>query len=470
MSVVAASILVAFVFGGTAAHAATFTRGFVDDVWFDPPADGISQQAWINRTKAAGAKLVQIEVDWPSIEPKAPKRGASPTNPAAKQFVFTGLDRRVEEIVSNGLQPVFLVTEAPRWAEAKGGTAAEYASGSYKPDAIAYGQLAEALAKRYSGTYPNPLKPHRRLPRVHYMQAWGEANMNTHLSPQWTRIGGRAVNTGASIYRGLLNAFYAGVKAGDRSDLVLATGLEGYGDAPFTGFERTHPVTFLQNVLCLTPELKRFKCANPAHFDVLAADPYDSFSPITHAVSDLDASAPDLGRLTRVVKAGLAAHTVFPRTHKPLWVTEFGYDSDPPNPTAGTISTATQARWLEQGLYVFWHEGASTAMWYLVRDQTRPYDVNYFSGVFFRNGKPKPSYNAYRFPFVVMADGKTVQAWGIAPAAGTVSVQFGTGHGWRTIRTFHRGAGQVFDFTSPKLAPGHYRATVGSRSSLAWNY
>jgi hypothetical protein len=463
-------VLVALVFNGAAGQAATFTRGFVDDVWFDPPAHGISQQRWIAKTKAAGAKLVQIEVDWPSIEPKSPARGTSPTNPAGAQFAFANLDKRVVEMTSNGLQPVFLVTDAPRWAEAKGGTAAEYATGSYKPDAVAYGQLAEALARRYSGAYRNPLNPRRKLPRVRYMQAWGEANMNIHLSPQWTRIGGRAVNTGAIIYRGLLNAFYAGVKAGDRSDVVLATGLEGYGDAPLTGLERTHPVTFLQNLLCLTPELKRTGCADPAHFDVLAADPYDSFSPITHAISDLDASAPDLGRLTHVVRAALAAHTVLPHARKPLWVTEFGYDSNPPNPTAGTVSTATQARWLEQGFYVFWREGASTAMWYLVRDQTPPYAQNYFSGVFFRNGKPKPSYIAYRFPFVVMADGKTARAWGIAPEAGTVKVQFGSAHGWRTIRTFRRGAGEIFDFTSATITPGHYRATLDGQSSLVWKY
>ncbi len=465
-----ASLLVAFLFSGAQAHAATFTRGFVDDVWFDAPADGISAQRWMAKTRAAGAKLVQIEVDWPSIEPKAPGRRTNPTNPAGSQFDFADLDARVEAVASRGLQPVFLVTDAPRWAEARGGTASEYASGSYKPNAIAYGHLAQALARRYSGSYPNPLNPRRRLPRVRYMQAWGEANMNIHLSPQWTRIGGRAVNTGAIIYRGLLNAFYAGVKAGDPGDVVLATGLEGYGDAPFTGLNRTHPVTFLQNLLCLTPALKPAGCADPAHFDVLAADPYDSFSPITHAISPLDASAPDLGRLTQVVKAALAAHTVLPRRHKPLWVTEFGYDSNPPNRTPGTVSTATQARWLEQGLYVFWHEGASVAMWYLVRDQTPPYSVNYFSGVFFRNGRPKPSYRAYRFPFVVMPDGKVAQAWGIAPGTGTVRVQFGTAHGWRTIRAFRCAAGAVFDFTSASLAHGHYRATLAGDASLVWNY
>ncbi len=372
------------------------------------------------------------------------------------------LDPRVQEIAGAGLTPVFLVTDAPRWAEPKGGTKLDYAAGAYEPNAKALGQFAQALAKRYSGSYPNPMVPGRKLPRVRYIQAWAEANTSFHLAPQWSKVNGKTVNNGAILYRSMLNAFYAGAHAGDRSVKVIASGLEGYGDAPFSGLNRAHPVTFLQNLLCLSSTNKRVKCAGgPAHFDILAADPYDAFSPTTNSVSKLDAPAPDLNRLTASVKAAVRAGTLLPRKNKPLWVTEFGYDSNPPNPNA--ISTATQAKWLEEGLYVFWRQGASAAMWYLVRDQTPPYDENYFSGVYFRSGKKKPSFTAYRFPFVVMstaatATGKTkpstaAQAWGISPVGGTVKVQFRSG-GWKTIRTFHVGKNAIFDFTSSKLTHG----------------
>lgn len=465
-----ASLLVMLGGFASAAHAGTFTRGFVDDVWFDGATDGITPQTWITKTKATGAKLVQIEVDWTGVEPTAPAPGTNAADPAGPQYTFSDLDSRVEEIVSSGLTPVFLVTDAPRWAEANGGTAAEYASGGYKPNPAAFGALAQALATRYSGSYLNPALPGTDLPRVRYMQAWAEANTGFHLEPQWTKVKGHAVNTGAVIYRGLLNAFYAGVKAGDSSDVVIATGLEGYGDAPFTGLQRTHPVTFLENLLCLSASLKRLKCAGGgAHFDVLAADPYEAFSPTTHAVNKDDASAPDLARLTSVAKAALRAGTLLPHETKPLWVTEFGYDSNPPNPSA--VSTATQAKWLEEGFYIFWHEGASAAMWYLVRDQTPPYTVNYFSGVYFRNGTPKPSFTAYSFPFVIMrTTGTKAQGWGIAPVAGTVRIQFRAHDGWKTIKTMHAGSGKVFAFTSSALAHGHYRAKVATQSSLVWKY
>ena len=453
-----------------AVHAGTFTRGFVDDVWFDGTQDGVSTQTWLANTRKTGAKIVQIEVDWTGIEPNAPAPGASLTNPAAPQFDFSSLDQRVQEIVSAGLTPVLLVTDAPQWAEGAGGSAALEATGGYKPNAKAFGALGQALATRYSGHYPNPAEPGKMLPRVRYIQAWAEANVNIHLSPQWTRIRGRAVNTGALMYRAMLNDFYAGVKAGDPGAVVLSSGLESYGDAPFTGLRRTHPVTFLENLLCLTPALRRAPCAGGgAHFDVLASDPYEAFSPTTPAVSPLDASAPDLGRLTRVVTAALARHTLLPHRPKPLWVTEFGYESNPPNTLPGTPSMATQARWLEQSFYIFWHEGVSVTLWYLMRDQAPPYTINYASGVYFYGGKPKPSFTAYHFPLVVMRQGTAAQAWGITPVTGLVRVQF-RDHGWRTVASFRRRAGAVFDFTSKTLRRGQYRALAGGQKSLVWTY
>jgi hypothetical protein len=458
--------------GGPAPNrAGSFTRGFVDSVWFDAPADGLSHQAWITRTRAAGARLVQIEVDWTGVEPDPPAPGSrNLVSPSAPQFNFGYLDREVEEVHQAGLQPIFLVTDAPRWAQGAGGTADEYATGSYKPNATAFGKLAQAIARRYSGHYPDPGNPGHRIPRVRYLQAWAEANMQYHLSPQWTRINGTAVNTGAIIYRQLLNAFYAGVKAGDRNDVVLTSGFEAYGDPPFQGNDRTHPVTFLENMLCLDSALQRTACAGgPAHFDVVASDPYDVFAPTVHAVSTLDASAPDLGRLMSVVSAARAAHTLIPAGRKPLWVTEFGYDSNPPNPAAAALPLMKQAHWLEQSFYVFWHEGVSSVMWYLVRDQTPPYDANYFSGVYFRNGLPKPSLTAFRFPFVIAHDAGSGQIWGIAPVSGTVHVQRKTGSTWTTVASLRVSAGRVFTQIA-QLPHGSYRASVGRQDSLAWSY
>jgi hypothetical protein len=450
------------------ASAATLTRGFVDDVWFDSMSDQVPALQWVTKTVATGAKFVQIEVDWISLEPNAPTSADNLTSPAGAQFDFAYLDERVKEFVGSGLQPVFLVTDAPRWAEGKGGTPAEYATGGYKPNATALGDLAEAMARRYSGSYPDPAAPGKTLPRVRYYQAWAEANLNFHLSPQWTRSNGKVHSTGPGIYRSMLNAFYAGIHGGDRTDKVIASGLESYGDRPDTGLKRTSPVPFLEGLLCLDSKLARLACPAPAHFDLMASDPYDVGGPTVHAASPLDASAPDLAKLTRIVKAAVKTHTLLPSQAKPLWVTEFSYESNPPNRQG--VSLATQARWLEQCFYVFAHEGVSTVLWYLVRDQPPPYSLNYTSGVYFRDGKPKPSYTAYRFPLVVMPAGQGAQIWGITPVSGTVQVQHRIGGSWRTVAKFSRGAGKIFYKDVSNLPKGQYRATVDGQDSLVWSF
>jgi hypothetical protein len=150
-----------------------------------------------------------------------------------------------------------------------------------------------------------------------------------------------------------------------------------------------------------------------------------------------------------------------------LWVTEFSYDSNPPNPQAP--STARQARWLEQAFYVFWRQGTSVVTWYLVRDQAPipDYASAYESGVYLRDGTPKPSLRAFQFPFVVQPSGRGLIAWGKAPVAGTVTIQKQGGSRWITVGRVSAAAGGTFT----KRLSGHkggFRASVGGITSLVW--
>jgi hypothetical protein len=444
------------------AHATTLTRGFEDDVWFNA-----GWEPWMQKTVASGAKIVSLEVDWAEVEPNAPS-GAYSRSPSSNQYGFLYVDNVLNRFKRTGVQPLLLITDAPRWAQAAGGTAEEYEEGGYEPNDAALQAFAQALAKRYSGHFRDPANPRQFLPAVHFFQAWAEGNMIYHLSPQWTKVNGHLVNDSPGIYRGLLNSVYAGIKAGNPAAKVIFTGLAPYGNPP--GGPRTPPVSFLRSVLCLNPRLQKLPCSDPAHFDILAADPYDIGSPTTHALSPTDASAPDMGRLTRIVRAAIRARTVLPSRPKPLWITEFSYDSNPPNTTRGTPSEAEQARWLEESFYVFAHEGASTVIWYLLHDQTGNFTTDYFSGVYFHNGRPKTSVVAYRFPFVVMPHNAEAQAWGIAPSTGTVTVQRQVKGAWVTVFSFHAHDGATFARAVPRSAHGLYRAVEGSQISLVWTY
>jgi hypothetical protein len=454
------------------ASARTFTRALTDDVWDSLPAQ------WVPRTQHVGAGLVLLEVDWVSVEPSAPPAGADPTNPAGPQYDFRQLDSWIKNFNGSGVSVALLVTDAPAWAEGPGGTPGERAAGAWEPNATAFGQFATALARRYSGGYPDPASPGHALPRVKYFQAWAEANFTVHLAPQWTFSGGAWVPFAPAMYRTMLNAFYAGVKSVNRSDVVITTGFGPYGDlqpgacsGPNTATGngcRMPPAMFARELLCLHGHaLKPESCPDPAHFDALAMDPYEVSSPTTAAFNPDDVSAPDLWKLTRALKKAVRLHRALPRAHKQLWVTEFSYDSNPPNP--GAVSLAKQARWLDEALFLFWKQGVSTAVWYLVRDQAPTFNsTDYYSGLYYFNGNAKPAAEAFRFPLVVWPNGRHATVWGIAPQTGRLKVQRQRGRSWKTLLRMRVSTGRVFTRSISSRLRGHFRAVVNGEISPVW--
>jgi hypothetical protein len=464
-------ILCATALGISAAPAGAtrpFTRAFADDTF--------SQPGWIPRAVHAGAHMVLLDLTWSNVEPNAPAPGTDPTSPSDPQYDFSPVDAAVRSFAATGISVAILVSEAPSWAEAPGGPTNLEVDGSWRPSATAYGQLATALAGRYSGSYPDPLNPGSTLPRVRYFQAWAEANLERHLAPQWTSTGGSWIPAGPGIYRSLLNAFYAGIKRAHPDNVVITSGFGPYGDSPGACNSsqlvgpgcRIPPAAFVRELLCLHGRALTLEaCANPAHFDALAIDPYEVSSPTTPAVNADDIAAPDLGKLTRILNRAVPLGRALPRGRKQLWVTEFSYESNPPNPTA--VSLATQARWLEESFYVFWSERVSTAAWYLIRDEGgTDYANSYYSGIFYFNGTPKPSFQAYRFPLVVMPSGHSAIVWGMAPLTGRVAVQLQHGSSWKTLFATTVAAGSVFERKISAKLRGNFRASVGGESSLVW--
>jgi hypothetical protein len=472
------SVSTTFLCSGTALGAPPLTRALTDDVWFSGTPAANAQ--WTARTPATGAKIVLLEIDWVSLEPSAPPAGVDPTNPAGPQFDFSYVDARVKAFAGSGISVALLVTDAPAWAQGPGGTAAERSQGAWEPSPTAFGQLATALARRYSGSYRDPANPGHTLPRVRYFQAWAEANFTVHLAPQWVSQGGHEVPFAPNWYRMMLNAFYTGIKSAHSDNVVIATGLGPYGDpspggctgpnAPDVGNGcRIPPAAFARDLMCLQGEaLRPASCPNPAHFDALAIDPYDVGSPTTSATNIDDVSTPDLGKLTRVLSKAVPSGRALPRVHKQLWVTEFGYQSNPPQP--GGASLPTQARWLEQALYLFWKQGVSTAVWYLIRDVQYSPDALGYTGLYLFNGTPKPSLTAYEFPLVVASSGNSATVWGISPQRGKLTVQRQHGRSWKTLFRVQASPGGVFVHNIPSSLHGNFRALIGGQSSLVWTY
>jgi hypothetical protein len=222
-------------------------------------------------------------------------------------------------------------------------------------------------------------------------------------------------------------------------------------------------VTFWKRLLCLDGR----PCSAKAHLDVFAHHPYSLYGPTVRAFYKTDAGVADLHRLTALFGRATARGTVLPRGRKPFWITEFSWETNPPDRKAG-VALATQARWLAEALHIFWRDGVQRAVWFGLRDDAPVPDVNHSfqNGLYFRSGKAKPAVRAFRFPVAVSGRGGRRTIWGLAPGAGRVLIEVRAGSRWQTIKRVERRADGTFGASLP--AHGTVRAEQGVLSSLAW--
>jgi hypothetical protein len=408
--------------------------------------DSSVRDLWLDRTAEANADLVRIDVVWRRVVGSA--RPANPRDPADPAYDFSRIDAGVRGADQRGVEVLFSLYGAPDWAE--GPNRPDGVNpGAWRPDSGEYGAFGSALATRYSGSF-TPATGLPPLPRVRYFEAWNEPNLDFFLAPQW--VGDRA--EGPAIYRGLLNSFYDAVKEINPGNVVVSGGTTSFGDPP--GGDRSRPVSFLRELFCLEgrEELQpRPGCAQ-VKMDVLGHHPISTQNPPTYsAINPDDAAMSDFDRLTRVLRAAESAGVVRPGGKRPIWVTEFWWHD--------AIPVRTQARYIEQALYVLWKQGVKVAIHYFISDSD-PYQ-----GLFFSDGREKPGFQAFRFPFVTeRLSRKRVRAWGKSPKAGKVKLQAKRRGGWQTLKRTRVREDEVF--TARLRGSKKMRAQIGGEKSLVW--
>jgi hypothetical protein len=447
----AAVALTGAVAAGSASAERPLRTGIDDNTYFAPQA--VPRDRAFERTVASGSSLIRMNVRWRTVATGQP---ANPDSPADPAYDFSAVDRAVQGAAANGLNVLLTVFSAPDYAE--GPNRGDAQPGVYKPNPEEFGAFARALATRYSGSFAG-------LPRVRYFEAWNEPNLPVFLYPQWR--GKRAVSP--DHYRSMLNAFYSAVKSVDRTNMVLAGAQSPYGDPRGDPMERMRPVPFLRQLLCLKPNLKRAKCPEKPAFDILSHHPIDtSGGPTTSAHSPGDAATPDLHRLVDVLRAAERQHTIRGgKRHHPVWGTELWWESNPPDETA-FASLDQQADYLQRALYLLWKQGATMAINLNLLDASTANGLR--SGILFANWSPKPSFTAWRFPFVTDRKSKAkLIAWGKAPLAGQLTIERQRGEQWERVKSFDVKAGEVFRTVLSMRKRPPLRATVGGEQSLIWN-
>jgi hypothetical protein len=398
--------------------------------------------ATIARARRSGAGLVRIPMSW-----RAAERLGEPTDvtdPGDPAYDFAPWDDLVRRVARAGLEPLITVYEAPDRAEAWPRWPFA-APGTWAPDPGALGRFAVALARRYSGSYPDPRDPRRRLPRVRWWQAWNEPNLGRFLQPQWVVRGGRWHAYAPLRYRAMLNAFWDGVKSVEPRARVLTAGTAPIGE-PRDGEGRMAPVRFWQAVLCLgtAPRIRVEHCRDPAHFDLLAHHPLSIGDPTSGSLGPLDVGIADLDRIGRLLRSAQHHGLVRPQSGQSLAVTELNWDSRPPNPRGVSASLIT--RYVSTALFLLWHQRVRLVLWQIMRDPPPAPATRLHPAGLYRidprkpldpdGDRPKPALRAFRMPFVVWRrSARRVQAWGLVryPGVGHAVIQRRKGAGWRAI-------------------------------------
>jgi hypothetical protein len=440
------------------------STGFLDGIFSDP--DAATRAPWLTRAKDSNADILRVDVGWPVANTPTRPANFDARDPASPAYDFSRADAAIVDARSHGLKVLASFTGAPQWAEGPGRPATAN-GGSWKPDPAALHDYGAALAKRYSGTFPDPAHPGRTLPRVDAFQVWNEPNLDKYLSPQWEA--GRTF--APAHYRRMLTAFYTGVKSVAPKALVVTAGTAPFGD-PFPNGHRLMPARFVRELLCQRRsrgKLLPTTCPTPARFDVLAHHPYSVGVPTRHALNADDVSIPDIVKLTKILRAAERSGRALPRKRHRVWVTEVSYDSSPPDPQG--VPLAKHARYLEQAFYLLWRQGVDTITWFQIHDQPpQPsYAASNQSGVYFADGRPKPAQTAFRFPLVAERAGRTaLRVWGRSPVAGTLRIERRAGSAWKLVKLVH--ARRHGTFLVRITAPGRttLRARVGGQTSLSW--
>lgn len=431
---------------------------------------GTNAQLAFQRTRDAGADFVRIQLYWSGTAPSLQPAAWDPADPRDPAYNWVASDEAVRNAIAAGLTPLLQIDGAPQWAQ-RCKPPKLFPAATCDPNPGDLRAFATAAAERYSGRTPG-------VPAVRYFQGLNEPNLSLFFFPQY-EVGGKPLSP--YMYRDLINAFYAGVKAAEPSARVVLAGLGPIEVPQLT----IGPMRFAQLLLCMSggknPKPTKVDCGDGVHFDIFAVQPYTTGGP-THQGHRNDVEIGDLPKLQNLIAAAdRAGHIVGATKKTPLWVTEFSWDSKPPDP--GGLPMKIETRWVAEALHTAWSAGVENFFWYSLRDDAhpagKPYSETLESGLYFRGpsleqDKAKPFLAAFRFPFVAYPGGK-LSYWGRTASgrAGKVKIEILSHGKWvraATTRADKDGIFQgKFGTSYGRDQKGAVRARSGKQRSPAFS-
>lgn len=339
--------------------------------------------------KALNAQVLRVNLYWGGTRwAVANKKPTDATDPGDPAYNWSLYDRLVKYAALDNIKVVFSILFTPSWAN--GGKARTVPPTNFTD----LQNFAYAAAERYSGLWTPPVWQRdptlgidaTPLPKVSMWTAWNEPNNPDWLTPQYKRVGGKWRIQSAYEYAQICNAVYAGVHSpylGPLPGEQVACGVTGPkgNDAPTSGRPSVDPLSFL--IAAHGFGMKTF--------DVYAHHPY------ADAGSEGPAYVPT-GKNKRRIQLGninvlLAQITKF-YGPKHLWITEYGYQTNPPDTTIFGVSWAKQAADMKQAYAIARaNPRIDMMLWFLIRDE--PNIGGWQSGLETVAGVHKPSWNTF---------------------------------------------------------------------------
>jgi hypothetical protein len=418
-----------------------------------PEITGPDSALVLARLRAAGMSRIFIFISWAGIAPQQEPRTWDPANPSDPNYDWSSADAQVRAIAAAGFQPVLDVRDTPFWARLP--PAWEVSP----PDPTKFGQFMRAAAERYSGKTPG-------LPRVRYWPIWNEPNISLFLAPQYDFQTGKF--TSPDTYRDLVNAAARAIHSVHPDDVVIAGETAPFRDITPDVLARDDdwgPLKFMRRMLCVD-DSGLPTCSQTVSFDVWSTHPYTSGGPTHHAAYPYDVSLGDLSKMRATLQAAVRAGHVKSRKPVGFWVTEFSWDSNPPDPCA--VPMTVLERWIPEAFYRMWANGIDSITWFQLMDDPLASSF-YQSGLFFNAptfaaAQPKPDHEAFRFPFVALRRGGRVYVWAHTPFGkrGRVAVQQTFKGGWTQVAKFRTDRYGIVQATLKAKPVGQFRAILRS--------
>jgi hypothetical protein len=353
--------------------------GLQDDAWLMYGPGTLPDR--VATLQGLGVHLVRFTLRWDQIAAAQP---ADPRDPADPAYTWGQFDTVLRALHAQGIAELVTLYGSPSWA-----------NGGHAPNWLpqrGFADFAYAAAQRF--------------PWVRMWTIWNEPNGRTFSVP---------VSPSLYVQR-LLNPAYAQLHLASSSNLVA-----GGVTSPRATATGVAPLTFMQGM----------KAAH-ARLDVYAQNPY----PISRGETPTHATCvqctvmtmADLKEIRADVTKNFGGRTG-------LWLTEYGYQTNPPDRLLG-VSYGLQATYIAAAALRVWQQpGATVLIQFLVRDE--PNVGGWQSGLLTAGGTEKPSFHAFALPLAqVSRQGARAVLWGqVRPGSGTRAyvLQWFTAGVWRAL-------------------------------------